>query len=115
MDDTAHKRFTGVSNRSILQNLALAAHSDTPLQVRVPVIPEITDTKENLSAVTRHLTTLPRVKRIDLLPFHNTATKKYERLGRGNPMEGVQPPTRAHMAEIKAGFESSGFKVNIGG
>jgi hypothetical protein len=30
-------------------------------------------------------------------------------------MEGIQPPTQVHMAEIKAGFESSGFEVNIGG
>jgi hypothetical protein len=30
-------------------------------------------------------------------------------------MEGIQPPTQAHMAEIKAGFESSGFDINIGG
>jgi hypothetical protein len=30
-------------------------------------------------------------------------------------MEGILPPSQAHMADIKAGFESSGFKVNIGG
>lgn len=115
MDDTAHKRFTGVSNRSILQNLTLAAHSETPLQVRVPIIPEITDTKENISAITGYLKTLPRLKRIDILPFHNTAAKKYERLGMVNHMKGILPPTQAHMAEIKAGLESSGFKVRVAG
>jgi pyruvate formate lyase activating enzyme len=115
MDDTAHKRFTGESNKSILQNLRLAAHAETPLQVRVPIIPKITDTKENISAIAQYLKSLPRLKRIDLLPFHNTAAKKYERLGKVNPMEGIQPPAQAHMAEIKVGFESFGFEVNIGG
>jgi pyruvate formate lyase activating enzyme len=115
MDDTAHKRFTGVSNRPILQNLTLAGDAETPLQVRVPIIPEITDTKENISAIAQYLKTLPRLKRIDILPFHNTAAKKYERLGMVNPMEGIQPPTQAHIAEIKAGFESAGFEVRISG
>jgi pyruvate formate lyase activating enzyme len=115
MDDTAHKRFTGESNKSVLQNLKLAAHAETPLHVRVPIIPEITDTKENLSAIAQYLKTLPYLKRIDILPFHNTASKKYERLGMVNPMEGIQPPAQAHMAEIQAGFESSGFDVTIGG
>lgn len=115
MDDAVHQQYTGVSNRSILQNLALAAHSETPLHVRIPIIPGITDTKENISAITQHLKTLPRLKRIDILPFHNTAANKYERLGMVNHMEGVLPPTEAHMADIKAGFESSGFKVTIGG
>lgn len=115
MNDTAHKQFTGVSNLPILQNLSLAVHSETPLQVRIPIIPEITDTKENLSAIAQYLKALPRLKRIDILPFHKTAAKKYERLDRVNPMEGILPPTQAHMAEIKAGFESSGFVVNIGG
>ncbi len=115
MDNTAHQQYTGASNRSILQNLALAAHSETPLHVRIPIIPEITNTKENISAIAQHLKTLPRVKRIDMLPFHNTAAKKYERLGMVNPMEGILPPPEAHMADIKAGFESYGFEVNIGG
>jgi pyruvate formate lyase activating enzyme len=115
MDDAAHIKFTGVSNRPILQNLNIAAHAETPLQVRVPIIPEITDTKENVSAIAQYLKALPRLKKIDMLPFHNTAAKKYERLGRANLMEGILPPTQAHMAEIKAGFESSGFDVNIGG
>ncbi len=114
MDDTDHKQFTGVSNRPILQNLSFAAHAEIPLQVRVPIIPEITDTKENISAIAQYLKTLPRLKRIDILPFHHTADKKYERLGRVNPMKGTLPPTQAHMAKIKSGFESSGFDVNGG-
>jgi pyruvate formate lyase activating enzyme len=115
MDDTAHKKFTGISNRSILQNLTLAANSGTPLHVRVPIIPEITDTQANISAITQYLKTLPRLKRIDILPFHKAADKKYERLGMVNPMEDILPPSQAHMAEIKTGLESSGFDVNIGG
>jgi pyruvate formate lyase activating enzyme len=115
MDDTAHKRYTGVSNKSILKNLTLAADCQTPLHVRVPIVPGITDTKENISAIAQYLKTLPRLKRIDILPFHDNAAKKYERLGMVNPMAGILPPTQSHMADIKTGFESSGFAVTIGG
>lgn len=115
MDDTAHRQFTGVSNKGILQNLHVAAEIGIPLRIRVPIIPEITDTKENLAAIAQYLKPLPGLKWIDILPLHKIAAHKYERLGMANPMAGTRPPTGGHMEEIKADFQSSGFHVSIGG
>ncbi len=115
MDDKAHQHFTGVSNTTIMKNLDIAANSKTPLRIRVPIIPNITDTEENLSAIYRCLKSLPRLNRVDLLPFHRIAQKKYERLDMANPMVDTQPPTDTRMEEIKTCFESAGFEVKIGG
>ncbi len=115
VDEAAHQRFTGVSNKIISQNLDLAAASKTPLRIRVPIIPGITDTRDNIKAISHHLRSLPDVNRIDILPFHRIAEKKYERLGMVNKMTDYRPPTQKTMDEIKDIFESSGFKVHIGG
>ena len=44
MDDVEHRRWTGASNRAVLANAARLA--DYNVQVRVPLIPGITDTDE---------------------------------------------------------------------
>ena len=39
-DEEAHRRWTGVSNRQILENAKKVAASGKPYLVRTPVIPE---------------------------------------------------------------------------
>ena len=51
IDDGLHRRYTGVSNTQILRNFSLLAHSGRPLLVRVPLIPGVTDTPQNLDAI----------------------------------------------------------------
>lgn len=55
-DPDAHRRFTGADNRLILANLAALAHrGPTRLVCRVPLVPGITDTPENLRGIVRLL------------------------------------------------------------
>ena len=49
--EEAHKRYTGVSNQGILRNLEILRSSGIACVVRTPLIPNITDTKENLEAI----------------------------------------------------------------
>ena len=76
-DDRAHRRYTGVSNRLILQNLELLRHSGIPCVLRTPLIPGITDTKENLAAVRSLAGDLPW----EMLPYNELAGAKYSMLG----------------------------------
>lgn len=115
MDATQHRRYTGVSNRTILENLARIADSQTPLRIRVPLIPGITDDDDNLSAITCFAATLKTVEGIDLLPFHRIGEEKYRRLGLENKISGIASPTPATIDQIKHRFESKGFDVTIGG
>ena len=51
MEPEAHKRFTGVSNERILENLERVVDSGTPVVIRIPVVPGHNGTGENLNAV----------------------------------------------------------------
>lgn len=78
IDDEKHRRWTGTSNRRILRNAErLAKHS---VQVRVPLIPGITDTQDNLRDIFAFMRSvgLPSVA---LLPYNPSAAAKYEWLG----------------------------------
>jgi pyruvate formate lyase activating enzyme len=92
LDDTEHRKWTGRSNHRILANARRLAGRN--VQVRVPLIPGITDTQENLADLFAFLreTGLPRVC---LLPYNPSAGAKYEWLGQTCEIHAEpQPPSR---------------------
>ncbi len=115
MDATLHRRYTGMSNRTLLKNLKRTAAGPTPLRIRVPLVPGITDGDDNLTRIVRFAASLHALEGIDLLPFHRIGSAKYRRLGLTDPMAATAPPDSQRVASIKHKFESAGFTVSIGG
>ena len=73
IDDAEHKKYTGVSNAQILANAKRLMESDIPHLFRTPLIPGITDTRENLMAISEFIGN----NRIELLPYNELAPAKY--------------------------------------
>ena len=81
MDPALHRRYTGVGNEGILCNYRLLAASGVPFITRVPLIPGVTDTEENLSAIAAFLKE-NGVHRAELMPYNTMAGAKYTAAGR---------------------------------
>lgn len=82
IDEKKHHLFTGVSNSLILNNLRLLDESCVPYHIRIPLIPEITDTKENLNDILNLILSLKnKPLRVDPLPYNILAGGKYENYG----------------------------------
>ena len=77
-DREAHLEYTGVSNDKILRNAAILKESGIPHKFRIPLIPNITDTLENLSA----LSEIIGEDSVELLPYNTMAAAKYKNVGR---------------------------------
>jgi pyruvate formate lyase activating enzyme len=77
MDPDLHRRYTGHDNQSILRNLAHLATLAVPCVLRVPLVPGVTDTDDNLQAIARAAAGLPKLVRVDLLPYNRAAGGKY--------------------------------------
>lgn len=79
IDDDMHKKYTGVSNKIILENLQLLDKSGVPYHIRIPLIPDITDTKENLKGIENLILSLEnKPLRVDALPYNILAGGKYD-------------------------------------
>jgi pyruvate formate lyase activating enzyme len=115
MDAAMHRRFTGVSNETILDNLKRIDQAATPLHIRIPLIPGMTDGENNLEQIAELAASLSSLQGIDLLPFHRIGSEKYRRLGLEAPLSGLIPPPQENVEWIKTKFESAGFNVTIGG
>lgn len=80
-DSAVHQIYTGVSNERILSNLVLLRESGVPFMIRIPVIPEVNDSMENMERTARLLTDAENLLRVELLRYHKTAGAKYALLG----------------------------------
>jgi len=115
MDEAKHLRYTGVSNALILSNLAALGQIHPRIWIRIPVIPGINDSEEELEAIARVAAAIPSVQQVNLLPFHRTGLPKNTRLGRDQDMAAVQPPTPTAMARAAGIFSRHRLTVKIGG
>jgi pyruvate formate lyase activating enzyme len=116
MDDALHKSYTGVSNRLIRENLASLLKGGARVRIRMPMIPDVTFTSENIEQILAFLTGLPLpVEGVDLLPYHNTATHKYKRFRITNPFEKMKSLPKKDLLATKQRFEAAGFHARIGG
>lgn len=82
VDDGQHRRWTGVSNRRILENLEALKSGEKPFMIRVPLIPGVSDTEDNLMATAALLGGAKSLERVELLPYHQTAGAKYGMVGK---------------------------------
>ncbi len=90
MDDAMHMKFTGVSNRLILENISFLAAEEKDLFIRIPVIPGINNDPGNMNRTLWFLQGLKEaVREVDLLPYHALAAHKYEKFGLDYMMAGV--------------------------
>lgn len=91
-DEETHIRYTGISNRLILENLEkLAKECPEKIIVRVPVIPGVNTSESEMNAISRFLNGL-KVHQVELLPYHRLGEHKYENLGREQEPFSVPDP-----------------------
>jgi len=81
VDPALHRRWTGADNAPILRNLRRLIELNIPFRARVPLIPAVTDTEENLSAAASLLGGAKALERVELMGYNRAAGAKYAQLG----------------------------------
>jgi len=113
MDSERHIELTGVGNDLILANLRLLDRMGKRIQIRVPVIPTVTDGQENFDALGKFTASLETRPAITLLAHHPTAMEKSSRFAVDKKLpDGVEAPSRERLEEIARGLEQYGLEVN---
>ncbi len=107
IDESTHRRLTGVSNALILENAEKLKKSGVKLLFRTPVIPGLNDTEVKKIAEFAGDTPL------ELLAYHKTGCGKYDALGIEYSIPEIVPPEKEQMealaAEVGAEYSSTGM------
>jgi pyruvate formate lyase activating enzyme len=114
IDNDAHVEIAKVPSRPILDNAKAVAGSGIPMIVRIPLIPGLTDTEENIRAITRFVTELGSgVAAVNVLPYHRFGLSKYEMLDLEYELGELKPPPEEKLDAIVAALESLDLDCEI--
>lgn len=112
MDSKLHKKYTDNGNQLILDNFSRLAKRFDNLQARMPIIPGINDTPENIRSTAMFLKENHQDS-IHLLPYHNMGEAKLERINTRQKSLNLKPMKADKLLEIKGLFEKEGIHVII--
>lgn len=116
VDDGLHRRFTGVSNRRILDNLQLLAVSGAQLSIRIPVIGGVNADAASAAAMADFVAGLEGGGRnVHLLPYHGVAAGKHLKLGAQYDEGLMREPSAEELKRFGGCFAARGLEVVVGG
>jgi len=115
-DSVKHKKFTGVSNKQILENLRILSDTGVSINIRIPLIRGVNADDVSIRQSAEFIASLPGAKKlVSLLPYHNIASHKYGKLGQEYDGSNMEEPTLQEIGEIIRIFGEYGLESVVGG
>ncbi len=117
LDDVKHRKWTGVSNRLILENVRKIARAGTRIRLRCVIVHDVNfwDLDHPRRVIEFAKTIGESVAGIDIMPFHNFAEKKYAKLGLDYFFKGFPNLSKEDVEDYRDLMEKSGpWKPTVG-
>lgn len=109
MDPVKHEKFTGVSNKLILENAKkILSFKEKSAVIRIPLIPGYNDSEENIEETARFVSRSGG-EMIELLPYHELGVHKYVQYGLRYRIKDVQSPESEQVERLKEIIKSYGL------
>lgn len=117
MDNEIHKKYMGAGNELILSNLERLNAAGARIYIRIPTIKEVNGTDQSMKDIIAYLLEKKiQAACVNLLPYHNTGSAKYAKLGGRYEGEELHAPNQEEMEHFVTLFKEAGFhNVKIGG
>jgi len=108
-DPERHRHLTGVDIGPTLDFARRLAARGRPIWLRYVLVPGLTDDPEDIANIARFAAGLGTVERVDILPFHQMGTFKWQRLGLDYTLKTVQPPSPDLIGRTRVLFRAEGL------
>lgn len=129
MSEEEHLKYTGVSNKGILDNLKILINEQKDVIIRLPVIPGITDTFSNIQSIIEFLSPFHHLApsspasppfanspiEVHLLPYHAAGKNKYRRFHLDDQMKPTIAVEKENLYSLRELFIKEGYRTKIGG
>ena len=113
IDSEIHRMHTGSSNHRILSNFRrLVRKGNKKIRPRVPLVPGITDTRENLSAIVTFLRAVGAPE-VSFLPYNPLGLDKYLMLGKRCPNLAQRHMRSEEEGEVFRILEAAGLSTQM--
>jgi pyruvate formate lyase activating enzyme len=117
LDPDLHEKYIGKGYELIFDNLEKLSAAGARIYIRIPMIKEVNGSEEAMKNIISYLKEKNiRAACVNLLPYHNTGSSKYERLGIDYEGKGLHAPDQKEMEGFVELFKKAGFtNTKIGG
>ena len=76
-----HKKYIGVDNKLILENLSKLHRAGANILLRCPIVHKLNDREDHFKAIAEISKAHPNLAGAEILPYHKLAASKIERMG----------------------------------
>ena len=111
-DEETYKKVTGRSLAPTITFGDRLAAKGIEIWARFVLVPDLTDDPENVHNVARIIERWGSVSRVEVLPFHQMGTDKWDALGLKYQLRDTRPPEPELVESTRAIFRSYGFEVH---
>lgn len=112
-DSVRHRELTGTDNAVILQNLMALAELGRPFLVRIPLIPTLTDTEENLKGIAKLLKGIRALERVEVMPCNPYTAAKYSWVGMECSVREIAATLKPDVALAEKIFAQAGITCRV--
>lgn len=114
MNNDIHEKYMGAGNQLIMENLIKLSERGANINLRIPIIGGVNDDIKSMEEILEFIKDT-NINKVNLLPYHDIAKNKYERLGKIYEGTFLTKPSEEKMEELKKVFERRGYNIKIGG
>lgn len=107
----SHLRWTGAENELILSNLEFLYRSGAAIILRCPILPGINDSQEHLEGIAALSRKYPRLRGIEILPYHDIGLYKFGLLDLDSPPLNTSVPTEEEQLRYKNSLAELGVRT----
>lgn len=116
MDPVLHKKWTGVDNKLIFENLKILADTEKTVNIRIPLIKNVNADKENLRRTAQFISALSeKIPPVNLLPYHPIGKGKYKKMRMDYDSFGMEELNDNEIQQAVQIFKTFGIEVEVGG
>jgi pyruvate formate lyase activating enzyme len=101
INDTWHRKLTGVSNYNVLKVAEYRESTRKPMWLRYVLVPGWSDQEKYLHQLGAFFSKYQSIEKIEIQPYHTLGVHKWQALGKAYKLQGVEPPTKEMIEKTK--------------
>lgn len=110
-DPETYRKVTGQRLQPTLDFGRRLSERGIETWIRFVLVPGLTDDVDNVAKVADYVAELSSVTRVEVLPFHQMGTDKWQALGIRYELEDTDPPSPELVERVRAQFRERGLTV----
>ena len=105
-----HERVAGIRDNSAVVAFGRRLSAlGRPMWLRYVLVPGLTDDAEEMARLAAYGASLGVIERVEILPFHQLGSYKWEKLGLDYTLRSTEPPTNEAVTQAVAIFRAAGL------